>query len=242
MQATQALRSLHTPQPGPPMRRNALSRLLRPKPVFALHSPYSPERRALETYVAEQFQRAYGATITGFLPALFSMQCQGRFSAVAGIRPALDDDLFVEKYLDEPVELALGGLAPTAVSRSDIVEIGNLVSTHRGASQVFFTLHAAILHEAGFKWAVFAATDQVEKIIRKLNFVTFSLGTADPARLGEDAARWGRYYETKPTVLAAEVSATVERLRQSPLSAAVITFFGDTIAELGRSIRIRAFQ
>ena len=241
MQATPALR-LHTGQPRLPSAKNALNRLLRPKPFFALHNIHSPQRRALETYVAQQFDCAYGATITEFLPELVSMQCQGRFSAVAGIRPALDGDLFVEKYLDEPLERTLGRLSSTSVSRSDIVEIGNLVSTHRGACQLFFMLHATVLCEAGFKWAVFAATDQVEKIINKLNFVTFDLGAADPARLGEDAARWGRYYDTGPAVRAADLAATVSQFRQSPLSAAAITFFSDTIAELARSIRIRPFQ
>ena len=241
MQATSALR-LHTAQPRLPAARNALNRLLQPKPFFALHNRCSPRRREVEAYIVEQFDCAYGAKITEFLPELFAMQCQGRFSAVAGVRPALDGGLFVEKYLDEPVEQILNPLSPTLVSRSDIVEIGNLVSTHRGACQLFFTLHAAMLYEAGFKWAVFAATDQVEKIVNKLNFVTFSLGAADPACLGEDAARWGRYYDRRPTVLAADVAATVARLRQSPLSAAAITFFGDTIAELARLMRIRAFQ
>jgi hypothetical protein len=94
MQATQALR-LQNPQPGLPTARNALNRLLRPKPVFALHHVHSPQRRALETYIGQQFESAYSATITEFLPQLFSMQCQGRFSAVAGIRAALDGDLFV---------------------------------------------------------------------------------------------------------------------------------------------------
>jgi hypothetical protein len=241
MQAIQALR-LQNPQSGLHTARNALNRLLRPKPVFALHNVHSPQRRALEAYIGQQFECAYGATITEYLPQLFSMQCQGRFSAVAGIRTALDGDLFVEKYLDEPVEQLLSQLSPTIISRSNIVEIGNLVSTHRGACQLFFTLHATVLYEAGFTWGVFAATDQVERIIRKLNFATFDLGGADPARLGQDAAQWGHYYDTSPTVRAVDLAATVARFRRSPLSAAVITFFSDTIAELARSIRIRAFQ
>ena len=241
MQATPALR-LHTGQPRLPSAKNALNRLLRPKPFFALHNIHSPQRRALETYVAQQFDCAYGATITEFLPELVSMQCQGRFSAVAGIRPALDGDLFIEQYLDEPVERELSRLLQTVVSRSDIVEIGNLVSTHRGACQLFFTLHATVLHEAGFKWATFAATDQVQKIVDKLNFVTVDLGVADPACLGEDVTRWGQYYDTSPTVRAADLAATVARFRQSPLTAAVITLFSDTIAELARSIKIRPFQ
>jgi hypothetical protein len=240
MQATSTLQ-LYVGDPSRHTTGKTLARLLQPKPLFATHLVQSPQRPALETYIAGQFERVYGARINEFMPLLVSMQCQGRFRAAAGIRDARDADLFVEQYLSEPVEKLLGALSTTAVLRSDIVEVGNLVSTHRGVSQLFFAVQAKVLQEAGFNWAVFAATRQVEKIINKLQFVTFRLGTADPACLGADAARWGSYYDTCPTVLAADISATVDTLRQSPLSAAVLALFAETITGLARSIRTRAF-
>lgn len=240
MQAISTLQ-LHAGYPGRHTTGKTLARLLQPKPLFATHLVQSPQRPALEAYIARQFERVYSAKINEFMPLLVSMQCQGCFRAAAGMRDALDADLFVEQYLNEPVEKLLGGLSPTAVPRSDIVEIGNLVSTHRGVSQLFFAIQAKALQEAGFKWAVFAATHQVEKIINKLQFVTFRLGAADPACLGENAAKWGSYYDTSPTVFAADISATVDTLRQSPLSAAVLALFEETITGLARSIRTRAF-
>jgi hypothetical protein len=42
-------------------------------------------------------------------------------------------------------------------------------------------------------------------------------------------------------VLAADISATVDTLRQSPLSAAVLALFAETITGLARSIRTRAY-
>lgn len=214
----------------------ALNRLLTPQPIFSLHEIDSPQRAELEAYIARRFGRAYGATIDEYLPQLFSMQCQGRYSAVAGIRMAVKGELFVERYLDAPIEQVLSGLSQTLILRHHVVEIGNLVATHRGASLLFFILHAAMLHEAGFRWAVFSATDRVATIIDKLNFATVNLGMADPARLGEDVKAWGRYYDTRPTVLATDIVATVARFRQSPLPAAVLRFFSSTITELAQSV------
>lgn len=218
-----------------PRAAKALRRLLRPKPVFAMHNIHSPQRSALETYIAREFENAYGATVTQFLPQLFSMQCQGRISAVVGTRAASSGDLFVERYLDEPIERAISRVFPATVARRDVVEIGNLVATHPGACQLLFVLHAATFDKAGFRWAAFAATEQVRAIMHKLNVVTFTVGSADPKRLRDESAQWGRYYDSNPTVQVVDGAATMAQLRRSPLSATALAFFSDTIAELARS-------
>jgi len=87
MEASLALR-LKTDGFGLSRARKAINRLLLPEPSFALHKINSPQRPRLEAYIAEQFERSYGATITQYLPELFSMQCQGRFSAAADITAA----------------------------------------------------------------------------------------------------------------------------------------------------------
>jgi hypothetical protein len=220
-----------------PAAKKALNRLLRLKPAFSFNNPYSPQRPALETYIGQQFASTYDAKITEFLPILSSMECHGNISAVAGIRPARETDLFIEQYLDAPIEVILSQLNQTSIDRSSIVEIGNLSATHRGATLLFFVVQIAMLHEAGIKWDVFAATNQVETIMSKLNFVSLELGPADPARLGDDAKNWGSYYDTQPTILATDITATMENLRQSPLTAAVLMLFKDTITQLAQSLR-----
>ncbi len=220
-----------------PAAKKALHRLLRLKPAFSLNRPYSLQRPALEAYIGQQFESTYGASISEFLPMLSSMECQGRISAVAGIRAAQGNDLFIEQYLDESIETILSRRTNSSVNRSSIVEIGNLSATHRGATLLFFVVQIAMLHEAGVKWDVFAATKQVETIINKLNFVSLDLGPADPARLGDDAGNWGSYYETQPNIHATDITATMTNLRQSPLTAAVLVLFKDTITELAQSLR-----
>jgi len=225
-----------------PAARRALNRLLRLKPSFALHPIHSPQRPQLEAYIQHQFAQAYGARVTEFLPTLSSMQCQGRISAVAGIRVAYGRDLFVERYLDQPVEQILSHPGPTRVARSDIVEIGNLAATHRGATLLFFVFQAAMLYEAGFKWAVYTATEKAARIADRFTAATLDLGPADPARLGGEAACWGRYYDDLPAVHAVNIASVVASLRQSPLPAAAMAMFSDTIGELAQSNSLRIRQ
>jgi hypothetical protein len=220
----------------------ALARLLRLLPEFSVHDTRSPQRVELETYVGQQFERAYAAQINAFLPQLISMRCQDRISAVAGVRHAADGELFAEQYIDDPIEKVTSRLSPVDVERGDIVEIGNLSGTHRGATLLFFVILSASLHQAGVKWTVFAATKQVEKTTRKLGFVSANLGAARADRLNADASQWGRYYDTQPTVVATDVAATVAKLRRSPLPAAVLAYFDTTICELGQAIRAQTSQ
>ncbi len=215
----------------------ALQRLVRPKPIFSLHGVASPERRELEAYITTRFDEIYQAQITGYMPKLLSMRCNGRYSAVAGLRSAADAPLFVEGYLDQPIEAGLATYSDIPVARRDIIEVGNLVATHRGASQLFFTILVAVAQKAGIRWAVFSATNRVARIIRKMNFVCHLLARSDPARLGNDVSLWGRYYDSEPVVLAVDVEATVARLRESLLADAAMGLFGKVVSELARGLR-----
>ena len=225
--------------PGP---TRALGRLLRSAPAFELHNPDAPDRTALEAYIAAQFARAYDARISEYLPLLLSMQCRNRYSAVAGLRRASDSRLFVEQYLDESIEQALSACVDHPITRADLVQIRNLVATHRGGCQMLFVLMAAMTHRAGIGWAVFSATRQVRRLISKLDFAAVPLGAADPARLGDSTRLWGRYYDTEPELVAIDVATSIGRLEQSTLPAAVLALYRDRIDQLACVTRAAALQ
>jgi len=225
--------------PGP---TKALGRLLCSAPAFELHGPDAPDRTALEAYIAAQFALVYDARVSEYLPLLLSMQCQNRYSAVAGLRRASTGRLFVEQYLDEPIEQALSARVDQPTARADIVEIGNLVATHRGACQMLFVLMAAMTHRAGVGWAVFSATRQVRRLIAKLDFAAVPLGPADPPRLGDATPLWGRYYDTKPELVVIDVATSIGRLEQSTLPAAVLALYRNRIDQLACATRVAALQ
>ena len=84
-----------------PRTTRKLARFLSPKPVFKLHPWADAERQQLEAYIFEQFHSAHNASIKDFMPQLFSIKCNGHFSAAAGIRPGSQQDFFIEQYLPE---------------------------------------------------------------------------------------------------------------------------------------------
>ena len=174
-------------------------------PELSLESAGSAGRDAVENLVAERFARQHNARITHFLPLLLGLRTGDRYAAVAGLRPAGNDELFVEQYFDRLAEQEISFAFQTPVDRGQVVEIGNLVATEAGAGYLMFACLAPLLHLAGFRWVICTATPQVENMLQKMGFDPLRLCTADPDRLAGGLADWGRYYDTRPNVIAGDV-------------------------------------
>lgn len=224
---------IHCPEARVPRR---LEKLLLPPSRFYLATG-SAERRELQTYIADCFARVYGASLYEFLPTFLAMDCCGKTSAAAGIKLASQGPLFLEQYFDSPVETRIALLAGIEPSRDSIAEIGNLVASHRGASQVFFLVMADILHRAGAEWIVFSATRQVAKLVGKLSCETLDLGPADPSRLGDKAANWGRYYDTAPRVLAIRLEEALASVRKDLRPSVVLHLYRNSSRRLGEELQ-----
>lgn len=210
-----------------------LGRLLSPCPSFDVYLPESTHRHRVTQYIAEQFKTAHGANIHDFMPLLLSMQCQGQFSAVTGVRPAARQPLFLEQYLDEEVQTVLTDLTESKVRRSKIVEVGNLVATQKGASQLLFLLLTALLNRCDYEWAVFTATPAVINGLERLGFSLDHLCVADPARLeSAHLAEWGTYYHNCPQVVAGFIPSAIKVLSQHKFFFAVLALLEKQISEL----------
>jgi hypothetical protein len=202
-----------------------LRKLLNSVPEFDLHAANSPQRHRLERYVNRCFAHAYNAEVTEFSPLLLDVKCAGNISGVAGIRMAETSPLFVEHYLDAPVEEVVVNTFGEAVSRHEIVEIGNLAALRPGACQLMLLMLAGILHAAGFRYAAFAGTDQVVRTVHKLSEAVRVVGIADPSCLGVDANHWGSYYDTSPQVMIVDLAATKAIFDGQRLPAAVFAIY-----------------
>jgi hypothetical protein len=210
-----------------------LGRLLNPCPAFEVFLPETEGRHQVTRYIADQFKSVHGANIHDFMPMLLSMQCQGHLSAVAGVRPAARQPLFLEQYLGQNVENVIGKVSGTVVERGKIVEIGNLVSTQKGASQLLFLLMTALLHRNQSEWVVFTGTPTVVKGLERLGIELNKLAEADPARLTNSAlADWGSYYENRPQVVAGNVPAAIKMLQDHKLYAGILAMLDTQISQL----------
>lgn len=171
----------------------------------------SARRREAEAFVHDVFARRYGADVAAFAPNLVLLEQQGRVVAAAGWRSADSGPLFLERYLDVPIEDGLARLAGQPVQRSRVVEVGNLAADKSGASVQVILLMAEHLDQLGYEWVVFTATRELLGIFSRLGLPLLALAPADPVRLGSEATAWGRYYDTLPIVVAGRIRMGLER-------------------------------
>ncbi|HEY5760688.1 MAG TPA: thermostable hemolysin [Steroidobacter sp.] len=168
-----------------------------------LYPPDDSRREELERFVRDVFASKHGARVCSFMPTLLGMRNDvGEVCSVAGFRCAGEQSLFLERYLDEPIEHAIGLAARQQVSRSQIVEVGNLAGLNcRSAMRLVLEL-PRILLDRGHRWLVFTATDTVRQLLASYNAPLLDLAAASPARAQNTGDEWGRYYETQPRVMA----------------------------------------
>jgi hypothetical protein len=170
----------------------------------ALSGPEAPDRAELELFVKGVFRMVHSARIRHFMPTLMSMRDdEGHLQAVCGIRHAAEQSLFLETYLDQPVELMLSAATGKTVTREQILEVGNLAVFQPVHIRHLLASVSLYLHGSQAEWAVFTATPGLRNALLKLNMQLVHLGVADIQCLpAEERPDWGRYYDHTPQVLA----------------------------------------
>jgi Thermostable hemolysin len=185
----------------------------RRKPLQVTHTIVgAPRRHEVESFIRATFATHYNADVPSFAPNLMLLERDDHIVAATGWRCAGIDTLYLENYLDTPIEIAMARLAGQPVRREKIVEVGNLAGDKPGASiDVILTL-ARHLEGLGYEWVVFTATRELIGIFARLGLPLLALATADPSRLGDQARAWGTYYDTRPIVVAGKIRMALERV------------------------------
>lgn len=184
----------------------------RPSAVSATHvGPDSARRRETETFIRDVFARHYCADVTAFAPNLMLLEQGERIVAATGWWAASAESLFLERYLDLPIEAAMAKLAGQPVRRERIVEVGNLAAEKSGSSLNVILGLGEYLDRQGYEWVVFTATRELVGIFSRLGLPLLALAPADPARLGAEAEAWGSYYDMAPIVVAGRIRLGLER-------------------------------
>lgn len=192
----------------PPMR--APARL----PGLRVHGPDSAGRDAVEAFIHEIYRRRYGARVRHFAPTLVSLQdpVSGELVCAAGYRSAAQGPLFLEHYLEAPVEALLERHTGAAPQRAGIVELGHLAASRAGEGRRLIREIGPHLVACGFQWGVCTLTQELRHLFVRLGIAQMALGRADPAALGAQAADWGRYYEHGPVVVAGQLQQALQGL------------------------------
>jgi len=204
-------------------RRTLSSRIIR------FDDPCTDERHRVERFIEAAYAQAYGGQIHAHYPTLMSVQDgAGVLYAAVGFRHAAEAPLFLEQYLEAPVEVVLGQALGARVDRAHVVEIGGLASSGQGATVFLFAALAHHLQKGGLRFAVATATDELRRIFHKAGLGALQIARADPHRLRDGGGSWGAYYQTDPLVLAGSIAAAT-----TPLD-----HFSE-VAPVGRAVRTR---
>jgi hypothetical protein len=165
------------------------------------------QRAALEDFIAARFHRAYGASLKQFLPNLLGLRDgEGQWQAAVGYADAATGPLFLEQYLDAPVEDVLAQALERPIERRLVVEVGNFAAARAGVARRLIPALAARLRELGFEMAVFTATRELRNAFLRLKLWPLVLAPADPGRLRAGAGAWGSYYAHRPAVMGGRIA------------------------------------
>ena len=179
--------------------RRPLGRTLR----LAVARDDAPDRAELEAFVGAAFKRRHDATVATFMPTLLSFRDgTGQLRGVVGLRGAVPRSLYLEQYLEQPVEAAIAAATGHAIRREQVVEVGNLAGANCRAAVRMVALLPGYLLSLDYRWIVFTATGPVRSILQGFGAPLVELARADAGRVASGPDRWGNYYDTDPRVFA----------------------------------------
>ncbi len=169
------------------------------------------DRSSILDLVTGRYAARHGAAPTVTYQELRGESCGGRICAALGYRRADREPLFLEAYLDAPVEQLLSEAFGRPVTRADIVEIGNLASCNATA---MIALWARTANDLGndAEIAVAVLTAPLRKMFNRLGVTLIELTRAEPDRVASDGSAWGRYYDLDPVVCAGVIAEGQDRL------------------------------
>src|SRR5690242_2783429 len=134
------------------------------------------ERPSIERFIAAAYASAYDAQLTSFMPTLAALTRRGLLIGACGLRYAQDERLFLETYLDVPIEQRLGEQAGARVPRTAIVEVGNFATARPGAARSLIALLTRYLSSESIAWTVFTAVPALRNNFLRMNIPVKILG------------------------------------------------------------------
>lgn len=203
---------MHAPQPQPQF-------------LFSLLEVSQPHNcSVIRTFIQRRYHEVYGASISPYSRRFLALaNADQQVQAAVGFQGADQGTLFLEQYLDQPIEACLSKTYHADICRDQIVEVGNLASLNNGwTRRLIFSLSNYFLN-LNYRWLVMTATPQVINSFFKLG-LGMELTALASAKAGQlnSADDWGSYYDEEPLVVSGSIARggrKLEKLMQCPSAA-----------------------
>ena len=147
----------------------------------------------------ELIGRKYRDVFNAAAPRGYAQWMAAGDGAALGYRRAGAEPLFLETYLDQPIEDVVGVALGRRVAREAIVEIGNFAADNALAMVELWGNAANDLGGAS-EVAVATLTAPLRRMFARIGLPVVELAPARPERLGQAAAAWGSYDAQDPVV------------------------------------------
>ncbi|WP_087574410.1 thermostable hemolysin (plasmid) [Sphingobium sp. SJ10-10] len=150
--------------------------------------------------IRRRYSSVHGARAQPCFSNMLDVARAGAPRAVLGYRRASNEPLFLECYLDAPVEDCLTTALGRLIVRKSVIEIGSLAADDAFA---MVSLWAMAANDLGGECeiAVATLTAPLRQMFRRMGVPLHTLAPARADRVG-DPEIWGRYYDSDPLVCA----------------------------------------
>ncbi|MGL5661712.1 MAG: thermostable hemolysin [Aeromonas sp.] len=197
----------------------------------------APQVMALQHYIQAAYTLEFNARIPHFLPFLLGLyRADGTLVGACGLNYANgatpDSSLYLEQYLDQPIEAAINTRLGVQPNRARIVEIGNFACSEPGNARLMFAALCRLLCENAFDYVVFTGTAKLRNSFTRLRLNPVELALAQAYQVGADADGWGEYYQSHPKVMVGDINQGRQVLTQSSL---LLTLFAPMPALFSRA-------
>lgn len=155
--------------------------------------------------IRRKYRDVFGASLAPVFASYMHCGARNDRGAALGYQRAGPEPLFLETYLDEPIEIAVSRAFQSVIARDRIIEIGNFAADNALAMAELWGTAANDLGGCG-EVAVATLTAPLRRMFARIGLPIHVLAPADPARLGQSARQWGSYYELDPQVCAGRIA------------------------------------
>ena len=172
-------------------------------------------RPKLEHFISSTYKNIFNATLKSFLPNLVAATSEDdKITAAFGYCDAAQGPLFLECYLERPIEDLLCESLGYAVKRQQIVEVGNLSIAKCANSVKALRDIASYLQSLGYDWIVCTATRYLRVLFLKSGSRPISIAQASSSNVVSDGTDWGNYYVTIPEILVGNISQSISLIEK----------------------------
>lgn len=183
----------------------------------------SPDRTAIEEFIAQRYMDSFGVRPPLFAPRLVAVLGRDdRIVAACGLR-AVADGFFSEPYVDGTMEEAASRVLGRAIERRRLFEITTMAATSGAGMRRAVIAAIAFGRRMRCRACLFTATAELRVLLDRHGIVARPLAQARPELLAA-ADAWGAYYAHDPWVCIADqppFESAMPRQRQRPVPAAI---------------------